>query len=82
LRIGVEYGRNSQVTPLELDAKVGKKVRWKGSELYFNDWFLASDGQGGTKHMAVVSSGNGPVAIGNNAPLDEIEFITGPGGKP
>lgn len=66
------------MTPTELDAKVGKRVKWKGSELYFNDWFLASDGQGGTKIMGVVSGGHGPVAIGNNAPLEELEFV-GPG---
>ena len=66
------------MTPQELDAKVGKKVKWKGAELYFNDWFLASDGQGGTKHMAVVSGSSGPIAIGNNAPLEELEFL-GPG---
>lgn len=66
------------VTPAELDAKVGKKVRWKGSELYFNDWYVASDGNGGTRIMAVVSHGNGPVAVGNNAPIEELEF-QGPG---
>jgi len=63
------------VTPQELDAKVGKKVRWKGSELYFNDWFLGSDGKGGTKIMVVVSHGSGPIAVGNNAPIEELEFL-------
>ncbi len=66
------------MTPDELDAQVGKRVKWNGRELFFNDWFTASDGAGGTKIMAVVSGGNGPVAIGNNVPLVELEF-TGPG---
>ena len=66
------------MTPQELDAKVGQKVRWKGKQLYLNDWFLASDGNGGTMRMAVVSGCLGPIAIGNNAPIEELEFL-GPG---